>query len=64
MTVIGELERMLNEAVVAYFQLLYQHSPGRSEGDHEDTQSTWLSPERDWKPGPLENVTGVLTNRS
>jgi hypothetical protein len=34
-----EFERMLKEAIVAYFKVLSQHSLRENEGKHENSQS-------------------------
>jgi hypothetical protein len=63
MTVSDELQRMSKEAVVAYCRLLYQHSPGRSKGNHKEPQSTWQVSWKRLETGPLEYEAGVPNNR-
>jgi len=36
---LGELERIVDKAVVAYFNVLLQHSVGSSEENHQTAQS-------------------------
>jgi hypothetical protein len=35
-----ELERIRKEAVVAYFSVMFPHSPGRTGDDHENNQDS------------------------
>jgi hypothetical protein len=63
---INELERMRKEAVVVYFEVLSQHSLGRTEEDHEIIYSGWLVIRPRFEPSTLRmqfiSVTDLVTS--
>jgi hypothetical protein len=60
----NKLQIMLKEAVVAYFKVLPQHLPGRTEESHGNLSQDSRPPGRDLNQRSLEYETGVLTARS
>jgi hypothetical protein len=56
-----ELERILKEAVVAYFKLLSRNSHGGNEESQKNLSQDSRFRDRDLNPGPQEYEAGALT---
>jgi hypothetical protein len=58
---ISELERIREEVIMVYFKVLPRHSPGVTEGNHDNCQSGQSVPRSRFQQGTSQIQVGTVT---